>query len=46
MVVPYIKGLSESFMDICGKHGIQIYFKGGNTITNLLVVPQDKDKIM
>ena len=37
MVVPYYKGLSESLKRICGKHGVQVYFKGGNTIKNLLV---------
>ena len=28
VVVPYIKGLSESVKNTCGKYGIQIYFKG------------------
>ena len=27
VVVPYTKGLSESFKKICGKYGIQTYFK-------------------
>ena len=30
MVVPYFKGVSESLKKICGKHGVQVYFKGGN----------------
>ena len=29
LVVPYTKGLSEGFKNACGKHGIQVYFKGG-----------------
>ena len=28
VVVSYTKGLSESFMNICGKHWIQVHFKG------------------
>ena len=40
MVVPYYKGLSESLKKICSKHGVQVYFKGGNTIKNLLVAPK------
>ena len=29
-----------------GRHGVQVYFKGGNTIKNLLMAPKDKDPIM
>ena len=29
MVIPYYKGLSESLQKIWGKHGVQVYFKGG-----------------
>ena len=32
MVILYYKGLSESLKKICGKHGVQVYFKVGNTI--------------
>ena len=32
MVIPYIQGLAESFKSICGKDGIQTYFKGNTTI--------------
>ena len=42
MVVPYSQGISESFKNICKKYGIQVYFKGGQTIKNLLVSPKDK----
>ena len=45
MVVPYSKGIGESFKNICKKYGIQVYFKGGKTIKNLLVSPKDKDNI-
>ena len=45
MVIPYYKGISESIMKTCSKHGVQVYFKGGNTIKNLLVAPKDQDTI-
>ena len=31
--------------DICNKHGVQVYYKGGNTIKGLLMAPKDKDHI-
>ena len=46
IVVPYVKGMSESCKNICRKHGIEMYFKGGNTIKDLLVYPKDKDTIL
>ena len=45
MVVPDSQGISESFKNICKKYGIQVYFKGGQTIKNLLLSPKDKDNI-
>ena len=45
IVVPYSKGLSESFKNICGKVGVQVYFKGSNTVKDLLVAPKDRDSI-
>ena len=45
MVLPYVKGLSESIKNVGKKYGIQIYFKGGNTIKSLLMTPKDKDHI-
>ena len=45
MVLPYVKGLSESIKNIGKKHGIQTYFRGGNTIKSLLMTPKDKDHI-
>ena len=32
IVVPYYKVLSESVKRTCNKYGVQVYFKGGNTI--------------
>ena len=46
IVVPYVKGMSESCKNICRKHGIEIHFKGGSTIKDLLVHPKDKDTIL
>ena len=43
VVVPYTKGLSESFKSICGKYGIQAYFKGNITIKQTLMMPKDQD---
>ena len=45
IVVPYTKGLSESFKNVGKKYDIQAYFKGGRTIKDLLVAPKDKDHI-
>ena len=45
IIVPYQKGLSESFKNICNNHGVQVYFKGGKTIKNLLMAPKDQDAI-
>ena len=45
MVLPYVKGLSESMKNVGRKHGIQTYFRGGNTIKSLLMTPKDKDHI-
>ena len=44
-MVPYYEGLSEHLKKVCSKHGMQVYFKGGNTINNLLVVPKDQGPI-
>ena len=43
--VPYIEGLSERFQNAYEKQGIQVYFKGGKPIKNLLETPKDKDPI-
>ena len=39
IVIPYAQGLCES-IKICGKYGIQTYFKGSNNIRKLLVSPR------
>ena len=46
IVVPYMKGLSESCKNICRKHGTEMYFKGGNTIKKLLVHTKNKGNIL
>ena len=46
VVVPYVKGLSESLKNVYRKHGVQIYCKGGKvTIKSLLMAPKGKDPI-
>ena len=42
IVVPYMKGMSESYKNICRKHAIEMYFKEGSTIKDLLVHPETK----
>ena len=46
MVVPYYQGLNESIRRSFKKYGVQVHFKGGLTIRNLLMVPKDKDHIL
>ena len=43
LVVPYIKGTSEKFQRLCKTKGIQVHFKGTNTLKTQLVNPTDKD---
>ena len=45
MVVPYHQGLSERIKRSCNKFGVQVFFKGGQIIRNLLMAPKDKDPI-
>ena len=45
MILPYVRGLSETMKNICNKHGVQVHYKGGNTIKGLLMAPKDKDHI-
>ena len=45
IVIPYFQGISESMKKICSEYGVQVYFKGGNTIKNLLMAPKDQDTI-
>ena len=46
ITIPYYKGLSESVKKKCINYGVQVYFKGGTTIKNLLMPPKDKDPMM
>ena len=45
IVIPYYQGVSESLKKTCREYGVQVYFKGGNTIKNLLMAPKDQDAI-
>ena len=45
IVIPYTKEIGESLKNICKKHGVDVHFKGGQTLKNILVSPKDKDKI-
>ena len=45
MVVPYHQGLSERLKRTCNQFGVQVFFKGGQTIRSLLMAPKDKDPI-
>ena len=42
VVIPYTKGLVENSKHICGKYGIQTYFKGNTTIKYVLMKPKDQ----
>ena len=46
IVIPYTQGLWDSIKKICGRYGIQTYFKGCSIIKNLLVFPKDKDPMV
>ena len=46
MVVPYYKGLSESIKRSCRKYWVDVHFKGGLTIKNLIMATKDKDPIL
>ena len=46
MVVPYYQGRSESIKRSCKKYGVQVHFRGGLTIRNLIMAPKDKDHIL
>ena len=45
MVVPYHQSLSERVKKACNKSGVQVHFKGGQTIKSLLMAPKNKDPI-
>ena len=41
--VSYIQGIGDKFNTVCQAKGIQVHFKGTNTLKMLLVTPKDKD---
>ena len=43
VVVPYIHGLGEKFKKTCNNKGIQVHFKGTNTVKTFLMAPKDRD---
>ena len=43
IVVPYIPNTSEIFKKVCKRKGIQVHFKGSNTLRTALGNPRDKD---
>ena len=43
IVASYIHGIGEMFKETCNNKGIQVHFKGTNTIKTLFMVPKDKD---
>ena len=43
VVIPCTKGIAESFKKICGKYGMQTYFKCNTTIKQVLMKPNDQD---
>ena len=46
MVMPNIKGMSESCTNTYRKHGIEMHFKWGNTTKDILVHHKDRDTIL
>ena len=43
IVVPFIPGTSEKLKKLCRNKGIQVQYKGTNTLRTLLSNPKDKD---
>ena len=43
IVVPYMPGTGEKFKKLCKSKGIQVHYKGTNTLRTLLGNPKDKD---
>ena len=43
LVVPFIPGTSEKFKILCKAKGIQVHYKGTNTLRTMLGSPKDKD---
>ena len=45
IVIPYTQGIGESLKNICKKHGVNVHFREGQTLKNILVSPKDKGRI-
>ena len=45
IVVPYVEGMGESLQKICRRRGVDMHFKGGRTLKNILMSPKDEDTI-
>ena len=43
IVVPYLQGLGKRFPGTCNNNGIQVHFKGTNTIKTLFMAPKYRD---
>ena len=43
--MPHSQSLFESYKTICSKYGVQVHFKGENTLKNLLMLPSDNEPI-
>ena len=43
VVIPSTQGIAEHFKNICGKYGIQAYFKSNTTIKQVLIKLKDQD---
>ena len=43
IVVPYISNTADNFSKLCKRRGIQVHFKGTNTLRTALGNPKDKD---
>ena len=43
IVVPYIPNTADKFKKLCKRRGIQVHFKGTNTLRTALGNPKDKD---
>ena len=41
-----MQDMSEGCKNICRKHGVGMFFKGGHTVKDLLVHPKDRDTIL
>ena len=46
LVKEKILGSGEICKNICRRYGVEVYFRGGSTIRDLLVHPKDKDTIL